>query len=656
MNVNIRSLTCIAIILLALLNYYPVLNNDFALDDSFYTDQIIHIHNITDLPKIFNLKFSEADYRPVATLTFALEKLTFGEIIPGISHGINLIIYIVSCLLFYILLSQLPSDSKNPRIASITAILFTILPLHASMLGNIKNRDGILSFLFGLLFIYTIIQIARASNIRSRIIYLISGFTFLVLSIYSKLDGFIFLIAIPIFTVIYYQKINWKSVLKFIILIALSYRLFNFMFSLWMDSKNALVTDKNTYDPIIYTENPVISLTDIFNRLSLAIQTVFEYVLMIFKPSGHYFYYGYDTLPVMPLFSPLVLFKLSILILIVVAGLLFYRVNKLFTLGVFSFFISLAYCSNLITPVSGIVADRYAFIASAGACLAAATLIITAADRFFPEKGPQSKLNKPNISQLLKTYKIEKALLLLVILIYLPFNITRSKEWYNIFTLIEADLPKIGDRSYEANRIAMKNYIELAYETPDETQRTAYFDKGLSAAQNAIRIYDEGILTHEGVIMAYFGKGDMQAAFDKSKEVIARFDTSEVAWRITTEVYAQRGQLDAAAKGYKRLSELVPGDPNTYFFYTNTLQQAGRTNEALAFCDSLIRVNPDNYIPYQAKAYLYFLAKDSLTGSIQAEKAFELGGRDNTLLDAAGFYWGPRDQAKYESLKQYIQR
>mgnify|MGYP003478019821 FL=1 len=169
-----------------------------------------------------------------------------------------------------------------------------------------------------------------------------------------------------------------------------------------------------------------------------------------------------------------------------------------------------------------------------------------------------------------------------------------------------------------------------------------------------MNIYNDWQYVQDGIIMSLYGLNDFISAVDFSRKVIAKFDTTEIGWRMLTDYYYQSGILDSAAMGYRKLIDLLPSDPNLYFFYTTTLQQNHQQEKALTFLDSLITNNPKNYIPFQAKAYLYLEAKDSLNGVINIEKAMENGLRDNKLLDIAGTYWWTRDQEKWEYMKRYV--
>lgn len=647
----------LSILLIVIINYALTLKNDFSLDDHYYYSQVEFVNTISDIPNALKQKFSIVDYRPVTTFTFAIEKIVCGEPNPAVGHFINLIIYILNCTLVYILVEKLQFNKKKKWLSIFVALLFASLPIHTSMVANIKSRDGLLSFFFGINYLLILIRIISTNeNFVKKILLFFLGLISIILGIYSKLDAFNFLIITPFIFIIFYSFINVKIVLRIVLITILTLKLSFNLFNEWIESRtNAIEYSTNIShlpdseiitDPITFTENPIASYPELSDKIAYAIQTIFEYVVMVFKPIGHYFYFGYDMIPILPMSNSMIWMKLIVLCSIFLSGVLLFRTNKLYFFSITLFFTSLIYCSNLVTPVSGIIADRYAFIASLGACISLSIIILKISEYLDNRFNPEKLTNK--------SFIITSAPFILIILIYLPFNIQRTQDWKDLFSIFEADLPKISTKSYEANRIAVKNYVETAIDSDDPNLRNNYFTKAIKYANNAVKIYPDGQLIQEGIIMSLYGLNDFKGAVDYSRKVIEKFDTTEVGWRMLTEYYYSQKQYDSAAIGYRKLIDLIPTDPNVYFFYVTTLQQNNQTNKAFDYLDSLINQQPNNYLPYQAKTYLYLNMKDSLNAFTQMEYAMERGWRDIQILDMAGVYWNTKDRKKWEYLKKYI--
>ncbi|MCZ2393854.1 MAG: hypothetical protein LC105_08370 [Chitinophagales bacterium] len=647
------------------LHFGAVIHNNISLDDSYYYEQVGNVQTFLDIPDVLKKNFSYVDYRPIATLTFAIEKVfSEGAVFnPHISHAINLFIYLMNSWILYLFLLQIPISIRGKHLPLIATLLFATLPLHTSMVANIKSRDGLLSLLFGMTYLYFFLKILTSHQFRLRqLIWMILGILFLLLGIYSKLDAFNFLIATPLLFIFFFgtgKKINFKWIARVAIVVLISYRVFTFLFDIWTKNKiQAIEYTQNEIqsDPILFSENPIVSYSDFSYHLAYGVQTIFEYLKMVFRPHHHYYYYGYDMIPVLPITDPIIWIKFLILLLIGISAIVLLKKNRIYSFGVLFFFICLAYCSNLVTPVSGIVADRYAYTASLGACIALSTLLTMIWDSYLSKILFKSPALSPSTQEIDKKEWIYLlSFIVLLTSIYLPFNRKRSHDWRSLYSIFEADLPEIGTRSYEANRIALRNYIEDGMASNDPAIQKELFTKGFEASKRAIEVYNKGMEAYDGVIYSLYGLERFEDALSFSRLTIAKFDTTEIGWRILTEYYYSNRMLDSAVIGYKALVDMNPGEENLLLFYVTTLQENHQLGTALKYIDSIQQIDTSQYIPYRAKFHVYLAEKDSLKAVENLEIAMSKGWRDNQMLDIAGQYWWTKDQKKWEELKKYLQ-
>ncbi|MCO5248940.1 MAG: hypothetical protein M9887_08335 [Chitinophagales bacterium] len=655
-------LPLVIITILVLLHFSPALSNGISLDDTYYYDQIEDVHQLIDIPHAVRKNFSYVDYRPVSTFTFALQKVLSGDMInPHTSHAVNLILYIINCWLLYLFILKIPLAFRGKYVPIIATVLFLSLPLHNSMISNVKSRDGLLSFMFGMIYLILLLRIiTQNEQIWKKALVFLVAVLALILAIYSKLDSFTFLMMTPVIFVLFYKKFNFKLILRTIIVLLVSYRLFFALFDWWSQSKKQAInyTEGEIYnDPVLFTENPIAHYDDLSHKLGFAVQTVFEYVKLTFEPTGHYFYFGYDMLPVLPITDSTVWLKLLIMLLMASTVLVFFNKNKLYGFGVSLFFIGLIYCSNLITPVSGIIADRYGYIASAGACIAIASILSYLWEIVSEKYLSKWYVNKKNIQSVIGDKKSLHVLIFIIILtsIYVPFNRVRAHEWDNYFSIFDADLPHIGTRSYEANRIAFKNYVETAMNTQDPNESRILFQKGFNSCKEAIGVYDKDMEAYDGIIYSLYGLGREEEGLKFARRVISKFDTTEIGWSFLTQYYESQGMSDSVEMGYKKLTEISPKEDEIKLFYVSTLRKNNKLPEAITYLDSIEKAQPTSYFPYRAKFHLYIEAGDSLKAVLNLEKGMSMGWRDNDALNVAGQYWWNKNSEKYESLKRFVQ-
>lgn len=594
----------IAIVVLA--HFSSALGNEFSLDDYLYIDQVKNILSWSDLHLAFQYPFSISDFRPITSVTFAIENILFrGQINPHVSHGVNLFIYYWCCILFYIFLKKIITDEQKKPIIWIATLLFITLPLHNSMVSNIKSRDGLLSFMFGMLYLNTLVRIHFTDKLLLKVFYLVISFVFIGLGIFSKLDGFNFLLISPFLFLYFDKKVGYKNILRFLLAIILALFLAHHVFDYWSSKKESaleIYSKQNQSDPILFSENPIIAYSEISYKIAYAVQTVYEYSIMVFAINGHYFYYGYDMLPVLPLTEPSIILKALIIFAIILSAFIFYQRNRLYSFGVVFYFICLIYCCNFLTPISGIIADRYIFTASAGACivLAIALHAITkyVYHQLYLKNASNSNINNDTNKNILQLVIYIVPILLLTSLFYLPKNIERCKDWKSLTSIFEADLPKISMYSYDANLMAMKNYMSSA-EILEQPQKDIYCDKVINYGQNARRIYPNGQYAKDLMITAYYEKGELYNALDLSREVIARFDTTEIGWRVLNEYYYIQLEFDSMLISSRKVLKFSPLDPYINMMYFDVLKKIISEQEALKYIDTLKSLYPESPLPQQ---------------------------------------------------------
>lgn len=142
----------IALLGIVFLVFANTLLNDYSMDD-----EIVTIHHpltskgISAIPEILKSPYFKADiysyeYRPVVHISFAIEHQLFGES-AGMSHFVNLVLYLVLVSVTFSLLKQL-FPLANEYILGAVTLLFALHPTHTEVVASIKNRDEIFALLF----------------------------------------------------------------------------------------------------------------------------------------------------------------------------------------------------------------------------------------------------------------------------------------------------------------------------------------------------------------------------------------------------------------------------------------------------------------------------------------------------------------------------
>jgi len=215
-------------ILLAFILYGQTLSYDYALDDSIvikkneFTKQ--GVAGIGDIlandtfvgffGKKKNL-VAGGRYRPLSVVTFAIEYELFG-LNPGISHFINILLYALTAILLFKLLSLLLVRFKPKlwylSIPFLTTILFMAHPVHTEVVANIKGRDEIMTLLGSLIAMWYTLKYLEKKHYK----YMIYSFIAFFLAFLSKENTVTFLAVIP-FAVYFFTDYSLKDNLKSLI-------------------------------------------------------------------------------------------------------------------------------------------------------------------------------------------------------------------------------------------------------------------------------------------------------------------------------------------------------------------------------------------------------------------------------------------------------
>ncbi len=154
---------------LALLLYAQTLSFDYALDDNSVISSNRWVQQgLAGVIPLLESSYWEGFfqgyatyYRPLPMISYALEFEFFG-FDPGVSHGVNVLIYAATAALVYGLLHRL----THARGASaLGAALFVLSPLHVEVSANIKSRDELMALAFQLAVLSLGLDLARTPTL-----------------------------------------------------------------------------------------------------------------------------------------------------------------------------------------------------------------------------------------------------------------------------------------------------------------------------------------------------------------------------------------------------------------------------------------------------------------------------------------------------------
>jgi tetratricopeptide (TPR) repeat protein len=596
------------ILFFSLVLYSNSLSNNYALDDDFAIYKNTYItKGVEGIPEIltnFYIQKSgrEADYRPISAITFAIEHTLLGSS-PKTSHLINALLYAVLCGLVFILYKKYYKiDSQINYLAFFAGLLFVVHPAHTEVVNSLKNREELLSLLFGVLSF--ILCISFFSKSKKSVADWLLPLLFILLACLSKLTALPFAFIAMLWG--YYNGHFYKNRTN---------QIFAGLFLVLPLVYFGIIASLSTIQ-IYYYENPW-SYTESFSeKLGLAFSSLWFYLKFLLYPYPFRFYYGFNTIELTTLSAPLPTLSLLLHIGLLGFGTFRFFKKKLDGFLLLSYFASIAMYANFITPYTGIVSERALFVPS---LFFIPFIVLTLGERLLG----QNRL-------------INQAFALLGITIlscfsYLTFM--RNFDWKDTLTLMRKDLPYLHNSTL-ANFFAGSNVAE-----------EAYFSNNISARQQlgeeAKKYLKQSIINSPNYHQPYYKLGMIamyiQNDIDSSAMYFQKAYSLDSTPTYTNyelgRVYCMLGKFNLALPLLTKVYSSQPTDTNTLYFYARALFNNGLHSEAFKINQSLIQLNSSSPFPYINEGWFWELSGANEKAVFYYKKAIDLGSQDPYLIN-----------------------
>lgn len=480
------------IILFAFILYGNTIPNDYALDDAMvitnnhYTQK--GFEGIKDIFLYDSFKgFNEnmlngvagGRYRPLSIATFAIEHAFFGDN-PHISHFINICLYAFTCVLIFIILSELlkkyPEYSWYNSIPFIASILFLAHPIHTEVIANIKCRDEILSLLFSLLTLWLLLKYLNTK----KIVVLFFSFVCYALALLSKEIAVVFMLIIPL-TFYFFTDASLKKIILSVIPLLVTAIIF-------ITVRQAIIG--RTSVDTVFAKN---LLNDSFafmtpgQKYATIFYTFGMYLKLIFFPHPlTWDYYPYH-IPIMEWSSILVLFSFVLMLIFIVIGLKGLKNKTFISYCILFYLVPLSLTSNILFPVGAFMGERFLYASTLGFTLMIAYLIVMKPKPVF-----KTVFSKPLL------------FLIPVLALYSFKTINRNKAWKDTFTIVETDV-KTSANSVKSNGEYGQHLYNRAEKITDPEAKNRAYERLLPYLEKSFKM-EPGQATVNFILGTLYGR------------------------------------------------------------------------------------------------------------------------------------------------------
>ena len=461
----------LVITLMCFIVYGNTLRNGYNLDDAWAFQEKGESGLVEGIEKSFTTSFVTIGelnygYRPITSAVFVLEQAVFGQN-PFVSHFINILIYAVVCFLLFLWLSKYLNVGGWLALAITGAFLF--LPIHSEVVNSVKNRDELLSAVFGLLFLMQAWRYYKQGGVFPIILMVV----FFALSVLSKASTLPLLLVVPIGLWLV-SELHKKRLAIMVLVPALLF------LGVW---KGIGSIDHGEIKKVTeQVDNPLYGEHTKGDKAKVVVNSFGFYLTGMVSLHSFGAYYGYDTIN----FLKIHLSYSVAVILFVVTGFvllfLFFKSHKFKTplFGMVFLAICIAPFTNLVQKMPGVVGERLAFLASVGFAMLLGYMLYKFITYLKLKKG-KSGLYIGGVCAAALT------------LFWSVKTIQRNADWYSLETLMAADLEKYPN-SVKMNMIMGSVQYNKGVRKEGKVQKVIdlkQVERGYNHFAAALKVYDK---------------------------------------------------------------------------------------------------------------------------------------------------------------------
>ena len=592
-SINILSfrLQAIILVIIAFIFYCNTFQHENAFDDTMaIVDNEYVQHGVTGIPDILTKdafqsyleskqgsnQLTGGRYRPLSLITFAIEQQFMGTAHDNetpndkeiriaqemhMRHVVNVLLYILSVVVLLYFLRQVVFPDQL-LVAFLTALLFTIHPIHTEVVANVKSRDEILSVLFISL---TFIIAFRYRDNKKKNTLLLSLLYFF-LALLSKEYAVSLVLLLPLAFYVFGKEGTANSIKS-----ALPYLApLGVYFLLRLSSVTGMAegAEKNIMN------NPYLYATGA-QKLATEILVLLDYLKLLFFPSPLSADYSYNAVPYVGFSSSLVWFSILLHTLLIAAMFILIRRRNALGFAVAFYFVNLVLVSNVFFNVGTFMGERLVYHSSIGFCIVIAYALYACFETI-----KQQAIANAGLA----------SLVILLVLLCGFKTIDRNKDWKNDKTLFLKDVNTVPN-SILANNNAAAACMVLAKEATDQS-RKEWFEKAISYFDKAITLYPMYIPARMNRGLSYFDMGRPDYALPdwdtvrkyapNEKKLPYYFSVLGKYYYHQGMVYGSAGKLDSAIVAFKNGTDAVPAAADMWYQLANAYKTAGKEQESTA--------------------------------------------------------------------------
>ncbi len=563
------------IVLLCFVLYGNTISNNYALDDDIYTRRNVyvqegfsHVADIFDKGSLYGFnKVGEQQYRPVALLDFMTEAQIFG-LNPHVSHFFNVLFFALACAALYLLLRRL-FYNRNKAIAAAIALLYLFHPIHTEVVANIKSRDEILGFLFGILSLLLLMKHEEKSG-GKRNYYLWSLAAF-ALSGFSKENYLTFAIIAPL--MLYYftgndlkrcirQGLTYFGIVLFYLLV-----------------RGGVLTNNTISGKLDIINNSLMAAKSTAGQLATEFLMLGKYIVLLLVPYPLSYDYSYNQIPIVSFADWRALGSLILYLGLGAYALWSFRNKPVYGFAIIYFFITMFLTSNLVVKIGSSFGERFLFAPSLGYCMAL-PFLFTAMFRINPFEMKWVRKNY--------FYAATGA----VLIAYAAITIPRNRDWKDNYTLFTADITHAANSARAHEALASEYRVQAENETNPQ-QKGRWFELSIGEFHKALAIYPDAD-TYYNLGVSYYEAGMPDSALGVYLKALEVNPAYTMTYNNIGVIYFNRRLYDQAIGYFEKYYQADTTNMQALMNIGAAYQNEGNGTKAMEYYNMVLKRDPNN--------------------------------------------------------------
>ncbi|HRG87655.1 MAG TPA: tetratricopeptide repeat protein [Chitinophagales bacterium] len=369
--------------------------------------------------------------------------------------------------------------------------------------------------------------------------------------------------------------------------------------------------------PLVYMEAPVTAKDPLSTRVGTSLVILAKYTKLICLPYPLSFYYGYAVVTPTNVLQPSAILSLALHFILLVIALAMLRSYPLPASGLLVYLVSIVVFANFVTPIPGLMGDRFLFIPSIGFSIALSGLLL----QFFK----LLKVTPADIKLLSKPFTYT---LLTILVLYSGLTIARNRDWKDRITLFRKDIPAVEQSAQAHNLLALHLFISSNKE-PDRNKQNELRKEAATHFVRALEIYPRFL----------------NASFDYARllEAMGKYDEALKAYQHTTTIdsnftspyfsmgiiYQNLEQYGRAAECYEKYLSNHQKEEVAYANLSFAYYKQGLYEKSIEVSRRSIAANPNNsFNPMVNIAKTYYKMQVNDSALFYFEQAQRLNPND----------------------------